>query len=191
MERTEIIQSLINKINAKKYLEIGVGPGHNFNNIKCEYKVCVEPNPMVEVTFIMTSDDFFTQNKEFFDVIFIDGLHESEQVYRDIQNSLKILNEGGFIVCHDMSPYCEIIQRYPQAQLGEWTGDCWKAWVKIRSERSDLSMYVVDSDYGCGVISNGEQSLITIPNELTWETLDNDRVNLLNLISVQDFKNKL
>ena len=102
----------------------------------------------------MTSDDFFKQNNENFDVIFIDGLHEYGQVYRDIQNSLKFLNDGGYIICHDMSPNNEIIQRYPQTHPGEWTGDCWKAWVKLKSEKSDLQMFVVDSDYGCGVITN-------------------------------------
>jgi hypothetical protein len=191
MKRTEIIQSLINKINGKKYLEIGVGPGANFATINCEYKICVEPYPMVNVTFTMTSDDFFKQNNENFDVIFIDGLHEHGQVYRDIQNSLKILNDGGYIICHDMSPNSEIIQRYPQAQPGEWTGDCWKAWVKLKSEKSDLQMFVVDSDYGCGVITKGEQRLIDLPQELTWDTLENNRVELLNLISVEDFKTML
>ena len=49
MTRTEIIQILINKIQAKKYLEIGMGPGLNFADIKCEYKVCVDPTPTVPV----------------------------------------------------------------------------------------------------------------------------------------------
>jgi len=191
MKRTEIIQLLINKINGKKYLEIGVGPGTNFTDINCEYKFCVEPYPMVDVTFTMTSDDFFKQNNENFDVIFIDGLHEYGQVYRDIQNSLKFLNDDGYIICHDMSPNNEIIQRYPQTHPGEWTGDCWKAWVKLKSEKSDLQMFVVDSDYGCGVITKGEQTLIDLPQELTWETLENNRVELLNLISVEDFKKML
>jgi hypothetical protein len=90
-----------------------------------------------------------------------------------------------------MSPYCEMIQRYPQEQMGEWTGDCWKAWVKLRSERVDLHMYVVDSDYGCGVITKGTQRLIELPNSLTWDTLEKNRKDFLNLISVEEFKNIL
>ena len=62
----------------------------------------------------LTSDEFFEQNTEVFDVIFIDGLHLSEQVYRDITNSLSCLSENGYIICHDMNPMEEIIQRYPQ-----------------------------------------------------------------------------
>lgn len=189
MKRTEIIQRLINKIGAKKYLEIGMGPGLNFNSIECDYKICVDPTPTVPVTYQLTSDDFFKQNNEKFDVIFIDGLHWSDQVYKDILNSLDVLNDGGYIICHDMNPHSEIIQRYPQSiPESEWTGDCWKAWVKLKSERKDLEMFVVDTDYGCGVIKLGYQELITFPEKLDWETLNNDRKNLLNLLSVEDFK---
>jgi hypothetical protein len=192
MTRTEIIQSIINKTQAKKYLEIGMGPGLNFSNIQCDYKICVDPTPTVPVTFSLTSDDFFNQNNETFDVVFIDGLHWSEQVYNDIVNSLNILNNRGYVICHDMNPHSEFIQRYPQPKSeSEWTGDCWKAWVRLRNERNDLNMCVVDTDYGCGVITKGNQTTINVDGELTWEMLDNDRTNLLNLVSVDDFKKTL
>lgn len=188
MNRTEIIQFLIDKIGAKKYLEIGMGPGLNFNTIKCDYKISVDPNPTVPVTHSITSDEFFNQNNETFDVIFIDGLHWSEQVYKDIVNSLNVLNNNGYIICHDINPHSEFIQRYPQAiRESEWTGDCWKAWVRLKSERSDLNMAVIDTDYGCGVITKGKQKLITVNEELTWDLLDNNRKELLNLITTEDF----
>ena len=192
MTRTEIIQTLINKIQGKNYLEIGMGPGTNFASIKCENMVCVDPTPTVPVTYTLTSDEFFEQNKTKFDVIFIDGLHWSEQVYKDIVNSLNILNENGYIICHDMNPHSEFIQQYPQAiPESEWTGDCWKAWVKLKSERTDLDMRVVDTDYGCGVISFGKQKLIKIDSELNWYFLNNNRKKILNLISVDEFKTTL
>tara|TARA_R110000787_G_scaffold229137_1_gene336694 strand:- start:3662 stop:4240 length:579 start_codon:yes stop_codon:yes gene_type:complete len=192
MLRTEIIQKLIKKVDGKTYLEIGMGPGLNFGGITCEHKICVDPTPTVEVTHILTSDDFFKQNKETFDIIFIDGLHQWEQVYRDVTNSLNVLNDGGFIICHDMSPHSELIQRYPQYKPNtEWTGDCWKAWVKLKTERSDLVMAVVDTDYGCGIITRGEQELIVVDKELNWELLDSNRTELLNLISIEEFKEML
>ena len=191
MTRTEIIQSLINKRQGKKYLEIGMGPGLNFADIQCDYKICVDPTPTVPVTFSLTSDAFFEQNNETFDVIFIDGLHWSEQVYKDIVNSLMVLNDNGVIICHDMNPHSEIIQRFPQAiPESEWTGDCWKAWVKLKSERNDLDMCVVDTDYGCGIITKGKQNLINFGKELTWELLNNNRKELLNLISIETFLKK-
>jgi hypothetical protein len=192
MIRTEIIQLLIDKIGGKNYLEIGMGPGVNFASINCEYKTCVDPAPTVPVTFSLTSDSFFEQNKDTYDVIFIDGLHWSEQVYKDIINSLNVLNEGGYIVCHDMSPHSEFVQRYPQPKpQSEWTGDCWKAWVKLKIEQDDLSMAVVDTDCGCGIITRGRQETLTITSALTWDVLDNNRKELLNLITVDEFKSAL
>ena len=72
--RTELLNFLINKINAKKYLEIGVEYGGNFANIQCEYKTGVDPDfSMAKLaTHHMKSDDFFEKNTETFDVIFID-----------------------------------------------------------------------------------------------------------------------
>ena len=91
-----------------------------------------------------------------------------------------------------MNPHSEIIQRYPQAiPESEWTGDCWKAWVKLKSERTDLDMCVVDTDYGCGIITRGEQELIVVDKELNWELLDSNRTELLNLISIEEFKEML
>ncbi len=190
MDRTKIVQSLINLTKTEKYLEIGMGPGLNHLSINCKFKTCVDPTPTVPVTYSMTSDDFFKQNKEKFGVVFIDGLHWSEQVYKDILNSLDVLDDDGFVICHDMNPHSEYVQRYPQPQAEcEWTGDCWKAWARIRSERNDLSMFVVDTDFGCGVITKGSQDRITLNDELTWEILDTNRNELLNLISFDEFNN--
>ena len=51
--------------------------------------------------FKTTSDDFFYNNKEFFDVIYIDGWHGASQVTKDISNSWKFLRIGGIIICDD------------------------------------------------------------------------------------------
>lgn len=51
--------------------------------------------------FKKTSDHFFHDNKEFFDVIYIDGWHGATQVTKDITNSWKFLRIGGVIICDD------------------------------------------------------------------------------------------
>ena len=51
--------------------------------------------------FRETSDSFFIKNKEKFDVIYIDGSHESTQVYKDINNAWNFLNIGGILICDD------------------------------------------------------------------------------------------
>lgn len=186
MNRTDIINFLIKKIDAKKYLEIGISDGKNFADIKCDYKVSVDPDPNSKATFTGLSDDYFKQNTEKFDVVFVDGLHYDWQVYRDIINSLGALNEGGYIVCHDLNPLEEDHQSV-FCNRNKWNGNCWIAFVKLRQTRDDLTMFTVDTDEGCGIICKGSQT--TLPNdlELTWENFDKNRVEWLNLISVNQF----
>jgi hypothetical protein len=130
-----------------------------------------------------------SQNKNMFDVIFVDGLHVYEQVYKDIINSLKFLNKNGYIICHDMNPPTEKHQAVPRLQR-DWNGDCWKAWVQILTERNDLTMHVVDMDWGCGVIKFGDQQHLLIDiDKLNYEFLENNRKSVLNLISTEDFLN--
>lgn len=188
MNRTKIINKLINKINGKRYLEIGLGEGTNFQNVECDYKVSVDPDSNYSATYCMNSDDFFQSKleKEKFDVILVDGLHHSDQVYRDVANSLSLLKEGGYIVCHDLNPQNEAMQVVPW-QGGNWNGDCWKAFVKLRSERIDLQMHTVDTDYGCGIISRGFQVPLHLKEDLTYANLEKNRKEWLNLISVKEF----
>ena len=47
------------------------------------------------------SDDFFIENKEFFDVIYIDGDHRYEFLKRDFYNSINCLNKDGILICDD------------------------------------------------------------------------------------------
>ena len=143
MKRTDIINRLISHYNYRTYLEIGVERGVNLKAININYAIGVDPDPDVHFYYrypgcsIETSDEFFERCNMKFDIIFIDGLHHADQVYRDIYNSLRFLNEGGTIVCHDMLPTDKKMQDVPREQ-SIWTGDCWKAWVKIRSENENL-----------------------------------------------------
>ena len=47
------------------------------------------------------------QNNEKFDLIFIDGNHTYKATKLDFENSLKLLNENGFIAFHNCSPSIE------------------------------------------------------------------------------------
>ena len=186
MTRTEIINLFIEKNNYKSYLEIGTQNGKNFEAIKCAHKVGVDPEPMSKATHHQTSDEFFKTNEDVFDIIFIDGLHHAEQVISDIANSLLNLKKGGTIVCHDINPTSEKMQQVPRIQT-EWTGDCWKAFMQFRENKKTLKMFVVDTDYGVGVIQRGKQETVNIDCELTYENFVANRKEWLNLISVEEF----
>ena len=195
MTRTEIINSLIKKNNYKSYLEIGVNTpaqqGWNWVGITVETKHGVDPN--VDTTYRMTSDEFFEKHiNQKYDIIFVDGLHLFEQVYRDIINSLKYLSDGGVIVVHDCNPVTEITQRRIRV-TDAWHGDVWKAIVKLRIENPKLDICTVNTDEGCGIIKKGSQKLLVVnqsDNVYDYSFLENNRREALNLISVGEFKEK-
>jgi hypothetical protein len=191
MNRTDIINSLILNKNYKSYLEIGVrNPNDNFNKIVCYDKTGVDPEPSAKATHVMTSDDFFKINKKKFDIIFIDGLHLREQVLKDIENSLNCLNEDGTIVCHDCLPNTEKEQVEYYDGISAWVGTVWKGISELRMTREDLEIKVIDTDYGCGLITKGNQKLYpkVLLEDLNWNFFYNNRNNLMNVISVDQFK---
>lgn len=188
--RTAIVNHLAARHGAKRYLEIGVRDGRNIEKISVYEKWGVDPAGGPAVTHPMTSDRFFEEHgDERFDIVFIDGMHLEEFVVRDIANALSCLNQDGHIVVHDCNPPTEFHQRETYEVDGEfppWNGTVWRGWLKYRAERSDLSMHVVDTDYGVGVIKRGRQATIERAN-LSYREFSSGREGLLPLISVKRF----
>ena len=166
MTRTEVIQRMIDFRGYKSYLEIGSFRNENFDKIRIQKKISVDPDPEAYANYQMTSDQYFAENKDKFDIYFIDGLHQHDQVWRDIRNSLEHLNKDGIIVLHDCLPKNERMQieDFTSHQHEEWTGDVWKAYYKAYSELQ-YKVQVVDTDYGCGIID----TKFIYPEGLSWK----------------------
>ena len=130
-----------------KYLEIGVENGFTFNNVHFLDKTGVDPLPHFKSDYLVvkTSDDYFeslvTETK--FDIVFIDGLHQCEQVLKDINNSIRVLNKNGKILLDDViplnhdeqlkTPIKHHVQDGILKTLVPWTGDVWKILYHILS----------------------------------------------------------
>ena len=195
MKRFDIINYLIRANGYKSFLEIGTQERINLSNINIDKKISVDPDPESNPDFILSSDDFFKQNIDRFDIIFVDGLHHADFVYRDIINSLKILNPGGCVVVHDVIPSSYEGQLIPlektlETGTGIWNGDVWKGWIKLRIDRKDLVMKVVNTDHGCGIIhptqyGNGDH--LESYNNGYYEYNKDLIFSSLNLISPEDF----
>lgn len=199
MIRTDIINFLIYKNNFKNYLEIGVSTGDNISHVIAENKDGVDPglgsysNLSNLVNFKMTSDEFFSKNQKQYDFIFIDGLHETEQVDKDISNSLKFLNINGMILLHDTLPVSFESQLVPR-KTRVWNGDVWKSIVKLKFSRPDLEIKTVDTDMGCTIVKFGNQKIIDhvdLSTALTWDYFQNHKKELLGIISVDEFKDEM
>lgn len=187
MKRYDIIRHLIETRGYKSYLEIGVLGNETYNSLPpLDVKHSVDPNG--QAVFNVTSDEFFerhcTQN---YDIIFIDGLHLSEQVARDIENSLTHLNDGGIIVVHDCLPAHEWEQLREGISGKPWTGDVWKTFAHLRSTRSDLRLCVVDTDCGCGLIERGSSMTYIPDGYLDWNYFVRHRNSMMNVITPEEF----
>ena len=197
MNRTDIINYLIERYNYKSYLEIGVQyPQSNFFKVEIEYKTGVEPFPVEDMlnksVVELTSDMFFKslEDNVKYDIIFIDGLHTREQCLADILNSLKHLTDNGTILVHDCLPTAEY-QTSIEDNGREWTGDVWKSIVDIK-EKDGLDISTIDTDWGIGCIRlNADNVGFENPIELTWENYSLLRHELLNIKSIDQWKNSL
>jgi hypothetical protein len=191
MNRVTIINDLIKKHQYASYLEIGVR--HKsvcFNQIQCEKKVSIDPGKEDEYDFNMTSDEFFNINTSTFDIIFIDGLHTAEQSYKDIMNSLNILNTNGTIVVHDTNPPTEfhalenLYGKNKNIVAGSnWNGTVWKSIFKLRKTRDDLTIQTYDCDWGVTIIKKEDSSLLELENEFfSFHIFDKNRSKILNIV---------
>jgi len=185
-----------------RYLEIGVSDGSCMSRVNVSEKWGVDPEPRTEgvkaasIFVARTSDAFFAEQRAHghkFNLIFIDGDHTAEQVYRDVQGALSVLAPYGAICLHDCNPSTEAMQRVPPVQ-SEWTGDCWKAVARLRAE-GEHTVRVVNTDYGIGVIlPYRPEARITLGKpwqELAWADLVAERRVLLGLIEPAGLENFL
>ncbi|NQT76346.1 MAG: class I SAM-dependent methyltransferase [Bacteroidetes bacterium] len=232
MNRLNIIQQLINTIAAKTYLEIGVRNANIIHRIQAPDKIGVDPAisfskkmlikkrlglldfKMIEVE----SDVFFSQyantlfDSQGIDVAFVDGLHEYQQAFRDVNNCLQYLNDGGVIIMHDCNPlnyagaypikksFDELTELVKAGQIPGWNdcwnGDVWKALVRLRIEHDDLNIFTLDLDWGLGIITKGRGEQIKNLsveelNSADYYLLEARRKDLLNLQTLSCFKDFL
>ena len=215
MNRTEVIQKIIDRTGAQNYLEIGVSRGDCFLSIKAPRKVAVDPKFKLSLRrrlkwafrnlrsryYESTSDDFFAKVKlpHGFDVVFIDGLHTYGQSLKDVENALGVLGEKGVIIMHDCNPTDAASAHPADSQqhaasmglpgwTGWWMGDVWKTICHLRSQRPDLKVLVLDCDCGLGIITRGgADDMLNLPvTELKELDYDDLAKNRKRFLNLKD-----
>ncbi len=186
--RWDLIDYLIQKNNFENYLEIGCDDDQLFSKVNIKNKIGVDPVSGGNIR--KKSDDFFSSNKDKFDLVFIDGLHIYEQVKKDILNSLKCLKENGIILVHDCMPDSLSKQAVPRYKM-KWNGDVWKAIVDLR-QREDLEIYTCEIDEGIGIITKRKNTSILKLDKpikkLKFKDYFNNYKEYLRIIKLSDFK---
>ena len=171
--RSNVLKKLLSKIDKPAYLEIGCDKNLLFDLIHADVKVGVDPES--GGTHRMTSDDFFAQNQDKFDVIFIDGLHIYDQVHRDVENALACLNPGGWICLHGMLPASAPVEHVPRQQE-YWMGDVWKLGFEL-AQTKGVEFQILTADCGVGVVRVPDSSKVRL-NDLSAE-LGSERFSYL------------
>jgi len=218
MNRLQLIKSLIKKRNYKHYLEIGVFNGHILFRIPSTVKIAVDPafrfswlrkwgkillkpHNLRNRYYRKTSDSFFLEdasrilNGKKIHIALIDGMHEYAYALRDVENTLRYLDDNGVIIMHDCNPVsadaAATFDEWKAKKPGTpWNGDVWKTIMHLRCSRSDVRVFVIDCDHGLGIITKGipDEMLSYTPEQVgqfTYASLAGNRNEWLNLKSVE------
>jgi len=156
-------------IKPKSYLEIGVSTGKSLSLSECrsvgvdpQFKLdrSVTPGKRFVALVQETSDDFFEKYDPIAllgkrpDFVFLDGMHQSEYLFRDFMNTERISSPDTVVAIHDCLPeeiFCarrdqndaEVRSKTPTP--AKWAGDVWKVIFLLKKYRSDLQIIGFDS----------------------------------------------
>jgi hypothetical protein len=128
--------------NNTSYLELGCYIKANFNKVKFNNKECVDTQHRFFPTYVMTTDDFFKQNKKKYDIVFIDANHDLPDVVRDYNNAVNICNK--MIVFHDMFPPNE------EQTASGYCSDSYKLLNYFKENK--IETFTLNTDFGLTVI---------------------------------------
>lgn len=161
------LNALMGALDGTAYLEVGVSRGFTLEAVQANRRVGVDPSigfdpadlPRGVELHRTTSDRYFGYRgpKREFDLIFLDGLHEFRQTYRDVVNALAALREGGVILIDDVVPSSEAAAaptsreadrlRAPDASdVGAWMGDVFRVVPTILSAHPEIRLLTIVGD---------------------------------------------
>lgn len=196
--RWDVLNHLAHRIGAQRYLEIGVSQGESMRNVRVAEKWGVDPVPTMsgveacDLFFRSTSLSFFRKYSALgrtfpIDLIFIDGYHAADMVYREIEEAMPLLSSTGLIALHDVAPLTESMQ-YAAPTPGDWTGDVWKCVARLRRE-GKYDVRTIDTNFGVAIVKpRAATQRLDLPAdaELTWELFSARKPDLLGVIGEDD-----
>jgi hypothetical protein len=114
-ESSQRINTLLQMLGGRRYLEIGLHAGDTFRAVMAAERTGVDPVFAFDISGVVNentrliqqnSDAFFASDKleQPYDLVFIDGLHQFEQVMRDFTNAILHTHRRSVILIDDVFP---------------------------------------------------------------------------------------
>ena len=133
-----------------------------------------------------TTDDYFLNNNDKFDLIYIDALHEKNQVYKDFKNSFNSLNDSGIIIFHDINPI----------SIGQTdftsSGDIFELWIEISKKYKVYVFNGLDGDTVGIFLKNKNPKFIDVEiKKHTYEFFSENREDFISYINYEEIINKM
>jgi hypothetical protein len=202
-----MLRCIHNELKPTTYLEIGVSKGKSMELASTNTTVVgVDPAFQIDADitaearlFPIPSDDFFERydlhtelRSDQLDLVFIDGLHLFEQVYRDFYHVEEYANENTVVLVHDCFPVSELTADRERT-TNFWAGDVWKIIPCLQQERPDLSVHVIPCrpsgmaiisglDRTCRRLQSNEEGLIRKYQDLKYSDIPNNRQEYFSTI---------
>jgi len=171
MERSEVVQHLLNLHESSSYLEVGVNRGVTFRAVEAERKVAVDPEFLFDVPesngheayYEVVSDEYFGNMslRETFNVVYLDGLHTFEQTLRDFTNAIEVIRDKGCILIDDIKPnsyHASLPSQHMAVKLRNglgfgakdksWMGDTYRLLFFIQTFFQQYSYATVADNHG-------------------------------------------
>lgn len=183
-DKAEIINTIIKHKSYNSYLELGVGLNlDTIPQINCKNISSVDVLKVSEKfpSFVGTTDEFFINNINKFDVIYIDADHEETSVLKDFNNSIKCLNEDGVIFMHDVGPEREIDTALSAS------GTAYKVFISIRASNNYTAFsYKFENGDVIGIVKKRtNENKINTPSEINYEFYNQNKDTILQLKNIE------
>jgi len=163
---SDFLNEIILKNQYESFLEIGSYYGFTLEHVNCKNIVGIDPIKKFEIPdnitnikyYEMYSDDFFKNNKDYFDLVYIDGDHSYTQVVNDLINTLLYLNKNGTVVLDDVCPIDKISSMKDHKESlnarqsnndnrTEWMGDVYKILFLLNNIKLKYSLFFIGGRY--------------------------------------------
>lgn len=182
---SQYISHIANAIPGREkmsYLELGIWHKVNFNNIFYGRKIGVDIRPYCEADYVGSTDAFFSENTERFDVVFIDASHLVENVLKDYNNAIKICDK--VLLMHDMIPE----HKGKACEDGNLCGTGFRVLAKMWE--MGMEPWVLNSDAGLTMFLPPFVPIEDFDKTLTYESFM-ESVKTKKLFSVKEVLEKI